>query len=133
MLHTGMGYSMKLFSKRQTDHDLLLTIAQNQALLVKKLEAMEERLKKLDKKQTEGFGDMVRGLFILYGKAVMARLNFMELSEGRPISASENELNEIRNSMREEPDPNVLILPLQKEVQQKPTGDFKKKKISKLN
>lgn len=124
---------MKLFSKRQTDHDLLLTIAENQALLVKKLEAVEKRLEKLDKKQTEGFNDTVRGLFILYGKAVMARLNFMELSEGRPISASENELNEIRNSLRDEPNPDFLILPLQKEVAQKSTGDFKKKKISKLN
>ena len=124
---------MKLFSKKQNDHELLQAIAESQVALAKKLEAIEKRLEKLDKKQTEGFSDTVRGIFILYGKEVMARLNFMELSEGKPISASENEMHEIRNSLRNEPDPNFLILPLQKETEQKPTGDFKKKKISKLN
>ena len=123
---------MKIFSKTVSEKQLLQTIAANQVLLSKKLEAIEKRLEKMDKKQTQGFGDMLRGLFILYGKAVMARLNFMELSEGKPISVSTNELNEIRNSQSAEPNPNFLILPLDKQL----GGDnetFKKNKKSKLN
>jgi hypothetical protein len=122
----------KLFTKASQEIDLLQTIAANQVLLAKKLEAIEKRLEKMDKKQTQGFGDTLRGLFILYGKAVMARLNFMELSEGRPISVSNNELNEIRNSQAAEPNPKFLILPLDKQL----GGDndtFKKTKKSKLN
>lgn len=123
---------MKLFSKRQNDHELLLTIAENQVLLSKKLETIEKRLEKLDKKQTEGFSDTVRGLFILYGKAVMSRLNFMELSEGKPISVSANELHEIRNSQSDEPNPKHLVLPLDNHM----GGDnltFKKTRKMKLN
>ena len=123
---------MKIFLKTPQDQELLQTIAANQLLLSKKLEAIEKRLEKLDKKQTEGFADTVRGLFILYGKAVMARLNFMELSEGKPISISSNELNEIRNSQSPEPNPNFLVLPLDNQVGGE-NETFKKTKKSKLN
>lgn len=126
---------MKFFSKppRLNDDDLLQIVVQNQLALAKKLEVIERKLDKVDAKQAKGFGDVVRGIFILYGKAVMARLNFMELSEGKPISASANEMDEIRNSLRDEPDPMKLILPIQKDPLEKPTGDFQKKRVSKLN
>ena len=119
--------------KKQSDRDLLLTIAQNQLALAKKLEAVEKKLEKFDKKQSENFGHVLRGLFIMYGKAVMARLNFIELSEGKPISVSENEMREIRNSLRDDPDPDTLVLPLKRDVLQKPTQEFKNKRKSKLN
>ena len=123
---------MKLFSKSPNEKELLMTIAQNQVLLSKKLENIEKRLDKMDKRQTQGFADTIKGLFILYGKAVMARLNFIELSEGKPISASANEWREIKNSQSPRPNPNILILPIDGQV----GGDnesFKNNRQSKLN
>lgn len=123
---------MKLFSKSPSEKELLMTIAQNQVLLSKKLENIEKRLDKMDKRQTQGFADTVRGLFILYGKAVMARLNFIELSEGKPISASANEWREIKNSQSPRPNPNILILPIDGQVGEE-NETFKKTRKSKLN
>lgn len=123
---------MKLFSKSPSEKELLLTIAQNQVLLSKKLENIEKRLDKMDKRQTQGFADTIKGLFILYGKAVMARLNFIELSEGKPISASANEWREIKNSQSPRPNPNILILPIDGQVGEENEA-FKKTRKSKLN
>lgn len=123
---------MKLFSKSPNDKELLMTIAQNQVLLSKKLENIEKRLDKMDKRQTQGFADTIKGLFILYGKAVMARLNFIELSEGKPISASANEWREIKNSQSPRPNPNILILPIDGQVGEE-NESFKKTRKSKLN
>ncbi len=123
---------MKIFSKSPSEKELLMTIAQNQVLLSKKLENIEKRLDKMDKRQTQGFADTVKGLFILYGKAVMARLNFIELSEGKPISASANEWREIKNSQSPRPNPNILILPIDGQVGEE-NETFKKTRKSKLN
>jgi hypothetical protein len=123
---------MKLFSKSPNEKELLMTIAQNQVLLSKKLENIEKRLDKMDKRQTEGFAETIKGLFILYGKAVMARLNFIELSEGKPISASANEWREIKNSQSPRPNPNILILPIDGQVGEE-NESFKKTRKSKLN
>jgi hypothetical protein len=123
---------MKLFSKSPSEKELLATIAQNQVLLSKKLENIEKRLDKMDKRQTEGFAETIKGLFILYGKAVMARLNFIELSEGKPISASANEWREIKNSQSPRPNPNILILPIDGQVGEENEA-FKKTRKSKLN
>ena len=123
---------MKLFSKSPNEKELLMTIAQNQVLLSKKMENIEKRLDKMDKRQTQGFADTVKGLFILYGKAVMARLNFIELSEGKPISASANEWREIKNSQSPRPNPNILILPIDGQVGEENEA-FKKTRKSKLN
>ena len=123
---------MKLFSKSPSEKELLMTIAQNQVLLSKKLENIEKRLDKMDKRQTQGFADTIKGLFILYGKAVMARLNFIELSEGKPISASANEWREIKNSQSPRPNPNILILPIDGQVGEE-NEVFKKTRKSKLN
>lgn len=123
---------MKLFSKSPKETDLLKTIAQNQVLLAKKLENIEARLEKMDKKQSKGFLDTLNGLFILYGKAVMARLNFMELSEGKPISASANEWQEIKNSLSPKPNPNLLVLPIDGQIGGE-NESFKDTKRSKLN
>lgn len=123
---------MKLFSKSPNEKELLMTIAQNQVLLSKKLEHIEKRLDKMDKRQTQGFADTIKGLFILYGKAVMARLNFIELSEGKPISASANEWREIKNSTSPRPNPNILILPIDGQVGEE-NETFKKTRKSKLN
>lgn len=123
---------MKLFSKSPSEKELLMTIAQNQVLLSKKLENIEKRLEKMDKRQTQGFADTIKGLFILYGKAVMARLNFIELSEGKPISASANEWREIKNSQSPRPNPNILILPIDGQVGEE-NESFKKTRKSKLN
>jgi len=109
-----------------------MTIAQNQVLLSKKMENIEKRLDKMDKRQTQGFADTIKGLFILYGKAVMARLNFIELSEGKPISASANEWREIKNSQSPRPNPNILILPIDGQVGEENEA-FKKTRKSKLN
>lgn len=123
---------MKIFSKSPSEKELLMTIAQNQVLLSKKLENIEKRLDKIDKRQTQGFADTIKGLFILYGKAVMARLNFIELSEGKPISASANEWREIKNSQSPRPNPNILILPIDGQVGEE-NETFKKTRKSKLN
>ena len=123
---------MKIFSKSRSEKELLTTIAQNQMLLAKKLENIEKRLDKMDKRQTQGFADTIKGLFILYGKAVMARLNFIELSEGKPISASANEWREIKNSQSLRPNPNILILPIDGQVGEE-NETFKKTRKSKLN
>lgn len=120
------------FLKKQSDSDLLKTIAQNQVALGKKLEQIEKRLVSMEKQQKAGFADTVRGLFILYGKAVMARLNFMELSEGKPISASENEWKEIKNSKSPRPNPNILILPLDGQIGEE-NEKYKEVRKSKLN
>jgi hypothetical protein len=123
---------MKIFSKSPSEKELLMTIAQNQVLLSKKMENIEKRLDKMDKRQTQGFADTIKGLFILYGKAVMARLNFIELSEGKPISASANEWREIKNSQSPRPNPNILILPIDGQVGEENEA-FKKTRKSKLN
>lgn len=125
---------MKLFGKkpesRQSDRKLLESILQNQVALGKKLDALDKRLAAFEKKQEKNFSSIISNLFIIYGKQVMARLNFLELSEGKPISISENEKREIENSMAETPDPKLLVLPLPAREQREQAA---KKRKSRLN
>lgn len=125
---------MKLFGKKPanstSDRTLLENILQNQVVLGKKLDAIDKRLAAFEKKEEKHFSSIISNLFIIYGKQVMARLNFLELSEGKPISISENEKREIENSMAENPDARMLILPLPAREQQ---AQAAKKRKSRLN
>lgn len=125
---------MKLFGKKpaggKSERELLEIILQNQVALGKKLDAMEKKMAAFEKKEERRFANIISNLFIIYGKQVMARLNFIELAEGRPISVSENEKREIQNSLSENPDKNMLILPL---PNREDTEKAAKKRKSRLN
>lgn len=125
---------MALFDKKKkantSDTEMLKMILQNQGRIAQRLEAIEKRLEKFEKKHERSFFNVIQGLYILYGKAVMARLNFLELSEGRPVTVSDNERKEIDNSFSENPNTKMLVLPIPNKAQRE--ADAKKRK-SRLN
>lgn len=108
---------------------ILEEILENQKQIIKKIDLLERKILEIErgnKDIKEGVFYTLRNTVILYGKSVLTRLNFLELSEGKPITVSVNEQKEIENSFSEEKDPNIFALP---QVSDK----SKKNKIRRLN
>ena len=104
-----------MFKKEKTkDKNILEKIEKNQQKIIKVLEDISESIVRLEKEQSEVKKislESLRNTVILYGKSLLTRLNFVELSNNLPVSVSENEKIEIENSKKSSPDPEIFMLP----------------------
>ncbi len=93
-------------------------VVKTQRYIVERLDSIEAKLDILiqntstDSSETRGMlSKIMNNQAAIYLKLLLARLNFIELSEGRQISVSENEKVELDNSFTQKPQKGIMRLP----------------------
>jgi hypothetical protein len=113
--------SANLSEKNLSEAGLLRLILENQLVIIKHLEAVEQNLEAIAKSYnkssktmnqfSKAFAAILGNQKVFYQKFLLTRLNMMEISEGKPVSISRNEQIELENSRSEKPNPEITVLP----------------------